>query len=136
MKELTTNHRQSGDVTWSDRLNLIRPGLGGQQLDDFHALVKTRLGNRSGGAVSESAFKDAMRLYPKNDTIREHNALKLAELAAHGNEKTRLVAGHGQVGQYGPVTTGNISPNDIPKEADNCGGLADVVEVRHCCDTH
>ena len=46
----------------------------------------------------------------------------------------QLVAGHGQVGQYGVITTGNISPNDIPKEADNCGGLADVVEVRHPCN--
>lgn len=58
VKELTINHRQSGGVTWSDRLNMTHHSLGGQQEGEIHALLKTKLGNRSGGAISESALKD------------------------------------------------------------------------------
>ena len=67
----------------------------------------------------------------KNDRVSDHNAMKLAELVTRGVEKLRLVAGHGQVTQFGVVSRSNIRVSDIPAEIDNCGGLADVIEVSH-----
>ena len=72
-----------------------------------------------------------MRLYAKNDRVSDHNAMKLAELVTRGVEKLRLVAGHGQVTQFGVVIRSNIRVSGILAEIDNCGGLADVVEVSH-----
>lgn len=42
------------------------------------------------------------------------------------------MAGHGQVTQFGVVSRSNIRVSDIPSEIDNCGGVADVIELISC----
>ena len=127
VKELTSNHRQSGDTFWGDCLNTLRRGSGSDAIDGVYQVLKTRVSNLSGGDVSEVQFKDAMRLYAKNANVDSHSSLQLQSLVRAGAERLRLVAGHGQVGNSGQVSQERIAVNQIPK--DNCGGLADVVEV-------
>ena len=92
-------------------------------------MLKTRVSNLSGGDVSEVQFEDAMRLYAKNASVDSHNSLQLQSLVRAGAERLRLVAGHGQVGDSGQVSRERIAVSQVPKDKDNCGGLADVVEV-------
>ena len=62
-----------------------------------------------------------------------------------GVQKLQLVARHGQIGDSGQVRRERIDVAQIPKDKDNCGGLADVVEVSthttvwfplHTCHLH
>ena len=132
MKELTSNHRQSGNTFWGDCLNTLRRGSDSDAIDGVYQVLKTRVSNFLGGDVSEVQFKDAMRLYASVDS---HNSLQLQRLVRSGAERLRLVAGHGQVGNSGQVSRKRIVVSQIPKDKDNCGGLADVVEVSPI-DTH
>ena len=50
-------------------------------------------------------------------------------MVQQGAERMRLVTGHGQVGPSGQVRRDRIQVAQFPKEMDNCGGLADNVEV-------
>ena len=70
-----------------------------------------------------------MRLYAKNAKVDSHNSLQLQSLVRAGAERLRLTAGHGQVGDSGRVSRERIAVGQIPMDKDNCGGLADVVEV-------
>ena len=68
-----------------------------------------------------------MRLYSKNDKVASCNSRQLHRLVQQGAENTRLVAGHGQIGPSGQVRRERVHTAQIPKDMDNCGGLADVV---------
>ena len=70
-----------------------------------------------------------MHLYAKNAKVDSHNSLQLQSLVRAGAERLRLIAGQGQVGDSGQVSRERIAVGQIPKDKDNCGGLADVVEV-------
>ena len=135
MKELTSNHRQSGNTFWGDCLNTLRRGSDSDAIDGVYQVLKTRFSNLLGGDVSEVQFKDAMRLYAKIASVDSHNSLQLQRLVRSGAERLSLVAGHGQVGDSGQVSRERIAVSQIPKDKDNCGGLADVVEVSPI-DTH
>ena len=69
VQELSTNHRQSGDTSWSDCLNLLRKGIDASAVQGVYETLKTRIGSLSGGPVPEHEFDDAMRLYSKNDKV-------------------------------------------------------------------
>ena len=43
VKELTINHRQSSDISWSDHLNTLRPGSDEEGLDAIYDILKTRI---------------------------------------------------------------------------------------------
>ena len=60
-------------------------------------------------------------------TTRTAQRLQLQSLVRAGAERLRLIAGHSQVGDS--VSRERIAAGQIPKDKDNCGGLADVVEV-------
>ena len=64
MQELTSNHRQSGETSWSDSLNILRKGTDDSAVNGVYEQLKTRLGKMSGESVSEAQFDGAMRLYP------------------------------------------------------------------------
>lgn len=117
-QELTSNHRQSGDVEWGSCLDTLRTGTDVPAVDSVYRLLKTRLGNLSGGPVRGSDFDGAMRLLPKNDQVDNHNALQLSRLVQGGAERMRLVAGHCQVGPSGQIRRERISSMQIPKSTD------------------
>ena len=70
-----------------------------------------------------------MRLYPKNAKADRHDSLQLQHLVRSAACKLSLLAGHCQVGYSGQVSQERIAVNQIPKDTDNCGRLAQVVEV-------
>ena len=74
-------------------------------------------------------FADAMHLFAKNSQVDSHNSTQLKLLQSKGVEVLRLVAGHGWVGEPGQVTRERISKTQIPTDKDNCGGLAESLEV-------
>ena len=129
MQQLTSNHRQSGDTSWGDCLNTLRRGTDTNAVDEVYSILKTRVGNLSGGTIRESDFDDAMRLLPRNDQVDSYNSLQLNRLVHRGAERMQLVAGHGQVGDSGQVRRERISLAQIPTSTDNCGGLASCIEV-------
>ncbi len=71
-----------------------------------------------------------MRFHATNDKVDSCNNRE--RLVQQGVKKLRLVAGHGQIGDVGQVRCERIDIAQIPKDKDNCGGLADVVEVSTC----
>ena len=93
------------------------------------SLLKTRVGSLSGGPEPEHQFDDAIRLYSNNDKVASYNSRQLHRPEPQGAENMRLVAGHGQIGPSGQVRRERVQVAQIPKDMDNCGGLADVVEV-------
>ena len=79
-----------------------------------------------------------MRLYCTNDRVDSYNNRQLQRLVQQGVPKLRLVAGHGQIGDSGQVRRERIDVAQMPRDKDNCGGLADIIEVstqQHCAMT-
>ena len=114
---------------WGDCLNTLRRGSDSDAINGVYQVLKTRVSNLSGGVMREVQFKDAMRLYARNASVDSHNNPQLQNLVKAGAERLRLIAVHGQVGDAGQVSLELIAVGQIPKDRDNCGGLADVVEV-------
>ena len=94
VQQLTCNHRQSGDTSWGNCLDTLRQPFDGAAVDGVYNILKSRLGNLSGGTVRESDFDDAMRLLPKNDQVNNFNSRQLNRLVHRGAERMKLVAGH------------------------------------------
>ena len=129
VQELSTNHRQSGDTNWSDCPNILRKGTDANAVQGVYETLKTRVGSLSGAPVPEHQSDDAVRLSTKNDKVASGNSRQLHRLVQQGAGNMRLVAGHGQIGPSGQVRRERVQLAQIPKDMDNCGGLADEVEV-------
>ena len=71
-KELTINHRQIGNTSWSDHLNMRRPSNYEEGLDATYDVLNTRIGDQSSGPVSEVEFRDAMCLYVEHERRNEY----------------------------------------------------------------
>ena len=115
---------------------MLRKGTDESVVNGVYEQLKTQLGNMSDGSVSETQLDGAMRLYPNNDKVDSYHDRELQRLVHQGVQKLRLVAGHGQIRDSGQVRRERIDIAQIPKDKDNCGGLADVVEVSTCMCKH
>ena len=104
VQELSTNHRQSGDTSWSDCTNVLRKWTDANAVHGVYETLKTRMTKlpaATAGSCTDLCNKELRTygLWPWSDwTLRT-----------------------------GPA--GACTSCQMPKDMDNCGGLADVVEV-------
>jgi ATP-dependent exoDNAse (exonuclease V) alpha subunit len=120
--ELTQNMRQQGDNTFIDILNALR--IGEMRAEHLQVLVGKVSNNRSG----EFALEKALRIYPTNDQVFEHNEAVLQYYRDTGIKIDMIKAYDQLVNAKANDMNNNIeriTSNDINKT----GGLPKKLEI-------
>ena len=93
------------------------------------AALRSRLTLSAGGQVDEcsSEWLDAPRLFPKTKMVEAYNSDRLQDLRFQGKLMLKVRASHTIIQRYGPAQRVLPRKNKLPSNADECGGLEEVV---------
>ncbi|GFQ85517.1 ATP-dependent DNA helicase PIF1 [Trichonephila clavata] len=120
--ELTENMRQQGSTTFKDLLNALRIG----ELQSEHlAILMNRLNKEPTG---EFVIEKALRIYPTNQQVYNHNKTVLEHFRARGVTINKIIAQDSLVDstqKNDNIDLNNIIPSDINKT----GGLPKKLEI-------
>lgn len=130
LHELNTNQRQQGDNSWAQHLNALRSCTDAVAVDQAEAALRTRLRANMPAAEQQAAiWEELPRLLPTNAAVHDHNMAMLQRLAASNTPVYDVHAQHRRLHDNGKVDTREVLPAEIPKDADDCGGLAHIVTL-------
>ena len=96
------------------------------------AALRTRMAVEVGGTVRLDVppFKDAARIFARNEDCDEYNNAKLASITTSSNPIVVIHAKHARQRENGLMDyTTPIPSSDIPTETDECAGLQRVVRL-------
>ena len=128
---LLQNQRQRGDTGWATHLNALRDCVDEEAVDRAAAALQSRLTISAGGQLDENSpeWIDAPRLFPKTDMVASYNDDRLRQLQNEGNTLYEVRAGHSIIQRNGRVQHVVPTRNQLPNNADDCGGLEEMVRL-------
>ncbi|GLV40954.1 Pif1 DNA helicase [Carabus blaptoides fortunei] len=120
--ELKENMRQQGSTTFVDILNALR--IGELRVEYFSELMS----NVSKEATGEFSIEKALRIYPTNKQVQDHNQVVLEHFRAKGAAMFKIKAPEQLI--HATRRTDNINiDNIIPSDINKTGGLPKELEI-------
>lgn len=129
VRVLQQNQRQRGDTSWATHLNALRDCVDEDAVDRAVAALKSRLTVSAGGQIDDDSaeWRDAPRLFPKTSMVSAYNSERLRLLQRDGSTMHEVRAGHAVFQRNGRVQHVVPTTNQLPDNADDCGGLDAVI---------
>ncbi|XP_008182247.1 ATP-dependent DNA helicase PIF1-like [Acyrthosiphon pisum] len=121
--ELTENMRQQGDQTFIDILNALRVG------ELMQSQIEILINKQSTDTDGEFALEKALRIYPTNDQVNNHNQKVLNYFKSKGVKMWKIKAQDKLVDSTRKLNNDNTIDSIIPKDNDKTGGLPKEIEI-------